>query len=220
MFEIIVAIIVVICIIYIFRGDFTRRDVGVTVLESLPLSIFKKWGKENNKVESYKEKKEEIAVETDYIEISSDENIMAKNDEVLNEVAITTIEEETIDIEINEEVIDIEEIVEEVSAINEENNIENVNEIDQEVEDKTSNDLEYFTDDLFNNCEDTIENKDIIENNNEEVEEVKEEDIVYWTPKGKTYHIKNTCRTLARSKVINSGTVYESGKDFKCEHCE
>ena len=43
--EIIVAIIVVGCIIYMFKGDFARKNVGVTVLESLPLSIFKKWGK-------------------------------------------------------------------------------------------------------------------------------------------------------------------------------
>ena len=47
-----------------------------------------------------------------------------------------------------------------------------------------------------------------------------EEEIVYWTPNGKTYHSKNTCRTLVRSKIINSGTVHESGKDFKCENCK
>ena len=51
-------------------------------------------------------------------------------------------------------------------------------------------------------------------------EEIKEKEIVYWTPRGKTYHAKSNCRTLSRSKVINSGTVYESGKDFKCEHCK
>ena len=62
-----------------------------------------------------------------------------------------------------------------------------------------------------------IENKENLENFKEEI---KEKEIVYWTPRGKTYHAKSTCRTLARSKVINSGTVYESGTDFKCEHCK
>ena len=37
MFEIIVAIIVLICIIYLFKGDFFRKKVVVTVVENLPL---------------------------------------------------------------------------------------------------------------------------------------------------------------------------------------
>ena len=57
MFEIIVAIIVIICIIYFFKGDFTRRNAGVIVLKSLPLSIFKKWGKEDKGI------KEEVSTE-------------------------------------------------------------------------------------------------------------------------------------------------------------
>ena len=59
---------------------------------------------------------------------------------------------------------------------------------------------------------------DLIEENDDDV--LKEEKIVYWTPNGKTYHSKSTCRTLTRSKVINSGTVSDSGKDFKCENCK
>ena len=168
MFEIIVAIIVVGCIIYMFKGDFARKNVGVTVLESLPLSIFKKWGKENNKIEGN-------TIE----DLDKPTNIESAN-EILNEVAITGIDEESKEVE----AIDIK---------------ENINEIN----DEEKNEL--------------IENKESVENINEEI---KEKDIVYWTPRGKTYHVKRNCRTLSRSKVINSGTVYESGKDCKCEHCK
>ncbi|MBS6184722.1 MAG: hypothetical protein E7E64_10910 [Clostridium celatum] len=168
MFEIIVAIIVVGCIIYMFKGDFARKNVGVTVLENLPLSIFKKWGKENNKIEGN-------TIE----DLDKPTNIESAN-EILNEVAITGIDEESKEVE----AIDIK---------------ENINEIN----DEEKNEL--------------IENKESVENINEEI---KEKDIVYWTPRGKTYHAKSNCRTLSRSKVINSGTVYESGKDCKCEHCK
>lgn len=168
MFEIIVAIIVVGCIIYMFKGDFARKNVGVTVLENLPLSILKKWGKENNKIEGN-------TIE----DLDKPTNIESAN-EILNEVAITGIDEESKEVE----AIDIK---------------ENINEIN----DEEKNEL--------------IENKESVENINEEI---KEKDIVYWTPRGKTYHAKSNCRTLSRSKVINSGTVYESGKDCKCEHCK
>lgn len=178
MFEIIIAIIVVICIIYIFRGDFSRNNVGVTVIESLPLSIFKKWSKENNKIET--NSIEEKIVKPTNIESINDKNNIDICNELLSEVAITVIDEESKDVED----IDIK---------------ENINEINNE----EKNEL--------------IENKESVENLKEEI---KEKDIVYWTPRGKTYHAKSTCRTLARSKVINSGTVYESRKDFKCEHCK
>ena len=95
--------------------------------------------------------------------------------------------------------------------------VENINKIEENLIEGFDNFSENVSDILINDVEESIENKDIIEISNEEVEDEK---IVYWTPKGKTYHIKNTCRTLARSKVINSGTVYESGKDFQCEHCK
>lgn len=178
MFEIIVLIIVVICIMYIFKGDFARKDVGVTVLESLPLSIFKKWSKENNSIEN-NIIKEELFKSTN-IEYSNYKNNIDIDNEVLSEVVSTIIDEESEDLR----VIDVKENIYEI------NNKEKI---------------------------DLIENKEIIEKFNEEV---NEEDIVYWTPNGKTYHAKSTCRTLARSKVINSGTVYESAKDFKCEHCK
>ena len=56
---------------------------------------------------------------------------------------------------------------------------------------------------------------------NESIEIPKEKEvIVYWTPNGKSYHMKNTCRTLARSKVILSGNTLECEKAICCEHCK
>ena len=154
MFEIIVAIIVLICIIYLFKGDFFRKKVVVTVVENLPLAIFRK----NNRDES------------DY-NFESQNRTSLKEDEKNNYKAI------------DEEVkLDKEDILEQ----------------------KETGVLDEVASDIINN----------------DIEEEKEEEIVYWTPKGKTYHVKSTCRTLARSKVIHSGTVYESGKEFKCENCK
>ena len=198
MVEIIVAIIVVICIIYIFKGDFIRRNVGVTVLENLPLSIFKKWGKEEEDIKEYKNINEVVSVEINDIKVNANSNINERDSQVLEEVAIDTLTEE----------------IEEVKFIE---LVENINEIEERVIDEFNNSSENIDDILINDVKEFIENKEIMEKFNEES---KEEDIVYWTPKGKTYHSKNTCRTLARSKVINSGTVHESGKDFKCEHCK
>ena len=43
--------------------------------------------------------------------------------------------------------------------------------------------------------------------------------IVYWTPKGKSYHATDQCSALAKSKTILSGTLEESGKDDPCDRC-
>lgn len=43
--------------------------------------------------------------------------------------------------------------------------------------------------------------------------------IVYWTPKGKSYHSTPNCSTLSRSKTILSGTIAESGKSDPCDKC-
>lgn len=154
MFEIIVAIIVLICIIYLFKGNFIKGEVGITVLESLPLSIFKK---SNSDESSYNYEKQSGT------SLEADKKSNYKS----------------IDVEVE---LDKEDILER-------------KEIDV---------LDEVASDIINN----------------DVEEEKEKEIVYWTPKGKTYHVKSTCRTLARSKVIHSGTVYESKKDFKCENCK
>lgn len=42
---------------------------------------------------------------------------------------------------------------------------------------------------------------------------------VYWTPNGSVWHIDPNCPSLARSKVVNSGTVEQSGKSRGCKKC-
>lgn len=44
-------------------------------------------------------------------------------------------------------------------------------------------------------------------------------EIVYWTPKGKSYHSTDRCPTLSRSKTILSGTQAQSGKSDACDKC-
>ncbi|MGL5693610.1 MAG: ComEC/Rec2 family competence protein [Peptostreptococcaceae bacterium] len=62
--------------------------------------------------------------------------------------------------------------------------------------------------------------------NNKPKEEVKldegtssDDNIVYWTPNGKSYHTTKNCSTLSRSKVINSSTISQSGKNDPCDRC-
>ena len=43
--------------------------------------------------------------------------------------------------------------------------------------------------------------------------------IVYWTPKGKSYHTTKSCPTLSRSKTILEGTIGDSGKSDPCDRC-
>lgn len=237
MIEIAIAILVVGCIIYIFKSDFIRRDVCVTVIESLPLSIFKKWVKEDSKIKSDNILKDE---RNKVISIKNNgyENIVDFNKEVLNEVAITKIEQDI-------EVIEEENIIEE-NNVNEEENIDEdiridtTKDIEEVINTNINNSFEGNLKEVSNNSEESIESKEIIEDTNEEIKEIDKsseevdeeannlddilnlvsEELVFWTPNGKTYHTKNTCRSLSRSKIINSGTVYESGKDFKCENCK
>ncbi|CAI3579322.1 DNA/RNA non-specific endonuclease [Clostridium neonatale] len=44
-------------------------------------------------------------------------------------------------------------------------------------------------------------------------------EIVYWTPKGKSYHTTKSCPTLSRSKTILEGTIQQSGKNDPCDKC-
>lgn len=237
MIEIAIAILVVGCIIYIFKSDFIRRDVCVTVIESLPLSIFKKWVKEDSKIKSDNILKDE---RNKVISIKNNgyENIVDFNKEVLNEVAITKIEQ---DIEVIEEENIIEENnVDEEENIDEDIRIDTTKDIEEVINTNINNSFEGNLKEVSNNSEESIESKEIIEDTNEEIKEIDKsseevdeeannlddilnlvsEELVFWTPNGKTYHTKNTCRSLSRSKIINSGTVYESGKDFKCENCK
>lgn len=43
--------------------------------------------------------------------------------------------------------------------------------------------------------------------------------IVYWTPKGGSYHTRKSCPTLSRSKTILEGTIQQSGKSDPCDKC-
>lgn len=257
MFEIIVAIIIVICIIYIFRGDFSKKEVGVTVLKSLPLSIFKKWSKEDKSINK-RDMNNDISEDIKEI----DNNINDESNEVLQEVAVDIISEkvqeakndivsegtETNEVKNRDEYLnETEEIINKNSAERLINETEKFTDSQEDFESNTSIEIEEGLDSIdlecinnevvveeFNNTVENILEDDFKDNsdvsiiddiqevieNKEIIDEIKEKEIVYWTPNGKTYHVKNTCRTLARSKVINSGTIYESGKDFKCEHCK
>jgi len=42
---------------------------------------------------------------------------------------------------------------------------------------------------------------------------------VYWVPNGVVYHLSMSCRSLAMSKDIRSGTIAESGKPRVCSIC-
>lgn len=67
--------------------------------------------------------------------------------------------------------------------------------------------------------------KDEFDNVNPEevpIDETKQEnvsDVVYWTPKGKSYHSSKSCSTLSKSKDILEGSLAESGKDDPCDRC-
>lgn len=56
-------------------------------------------------------------------------------------------------------------------------------------------------------------------NNDEETTSKNNINIVYWTPRGKSYHSTPNCRTLSRSKTILKGTISESGKNDPCDIC-
>lgn len=49
-----------------------------------------------------------------------------------------------------------------------------------------------------------------------------DEDSVYWTPNGKSYHSIEWCYTLERSDEIINGTLdeaFDEGKDDPCSKC-
>ena len=63
------------------------------------------------------------------------------------------------------------------------------------------------------------ENSKSDENKLIECNNIADEEIVYWTPQGQHYHKTQNCRTLLRSKVINCGSINESGKLTGCHKC-
>ncbi|MBE6062649.1 MAG: hypothetical protein E7207_03625 [Clostridium butyricum] len=68
------------------------------------------------------------------------------------------------------------------------------------------------------NEDNLFKSKDASEKINEE--NINNNQIVYWTPNGKTYHNSKLCLALSRSKVINEGTVAESHKAALCDLCK
>ena len=76
--------------------------------------------------------------------------------------------------------------------------------------------------DIDEKKEENIESYINAEEIDEDTDILTEETLitVYWTPKGKSYHMSSTCRTLSRSKVINSGTLQECDRQYACEHCK
>ena len=59
-------------------------------------------------------------------------------------------------------------------------------------------------------------------NSSEEVNNLKvdnQEEIVYWVPKGKVYHCKESCSALSRSKTILEGPLSECPKSKPCSKC-
>ena len=45
------------------------------------------------------------------------------------------------------------------------------------------------------------------------------ERTVYWTPNGKSYHYRQSCPTLSRSKNIKSGSASNCPKSDPCDKC-
>ena len=212
MFEIIVSIIVVSCIIYLFKGEFFRRKAVVTVVENLPLDIFKKKDKNKNKEvkeykdENSKESKNNKEIETVKVEDSYNEEekvyentVQIEDEDISEEVEISEYDNKI------EDLISIDIIDENQNNINEKSTY--IGEIKIDIDEKKEENIESYI-----NAEEIEEDTDIL----------TEETLitVYWTPKGKSYHMSSTCRTLSRSKVINSGTLQECDRQYACEHCK
>ena len=79
-------------------------------------------------------------------------------------------------------------------------------------------------------CKDSTYTQSINNNTNNDKPEKKpitkpvvdnsiKDDIVYWTPNGKSYHSTKSCPALSRSKTIDYGTQAESGKYDPCDRC-
>ncbi|MCC0782488.1 MBL fold metallo-hydrolase [Clostridioides sp. ES-S-0108-01] len=89
-------------------------------------------------------------------------------------------------------------------------------------------------DGVFTSCEDGSYNKGVREDgnygksnnntiknesSNKEQNVLNSAEVVYFTPKGKSYHSTKNCSGLSRSKKILSGTIAESKKNDPCDIC-
>lgn len=48
---------------------------------------------------------------------------------------------------------------------------------------------------------------------------VSQDPVVFWTPNGKSYHSSKSCPTLARSSIIESGSLSQCPKTDPCDKC-
>lgn len=77
------------------------------------------------------------------------------------------------------------------------------------------------------NVSSSLDNKEISSSEVSQPNEVQEkpsnfnpnQEVVYWTPNGKSYHRSKSCSALAKSKTILEGTISESGKYDPCDRC-
>lgn len=97
---------------------------------------------------------------------------------------------------------------------------DNHKKIDNEFSDEHIQEILKSDEIVTNDSQDDLE-KDFSGESIELIEEntIQKKDIVYWTPHGKNYHKTNNCRTLIRSKIINHGSIDESGKSTRCNQC-
>lgn len=69
-----------------------------------------------------------------------------------------------------------------------------------------------------NNTSNQVKPNEVI-NEEKPTSSVNNEKKVYWTPNGKSYHTTKDCSALSKSKVINEGTISQSGKTDLCDRC-
>ncbi|HGM3509212.1 TPA: ComEC/Rec2 family competence protein [Clostridioides difficile] len=69
------------------------------------------------------------------------------------------------------------------------------------------------------NYEKSNNNTTKTESSNKEQNTSNSAEVVYFTPKGKSYHSTKNCSGLSRSKKILSGTITESKKNDPCDIC-
>ena len=186
-----------------YGGSFLGKTTVITIVQHLPLGLFKN----DDEKQTIKLNKKDI-IDNTKEEITSLE---------------VPLEEKKEEEEAKIELIHKTELEEEVEA--KEVEIELQHEADTEAEmefqAETDGDVEIEVEaevDTEGEGETETEVKVDLEVESEEEPE-SEAEVVYWTPNGKSYHMENTCRTLARSKIIHSGTIEQSGKSSDCEHC-
>lgn len=186
-----------------YGGSFLGKTTVITIVQHLPLGLFKSDDEKQtikiNKKDIIDNTKEEItSVEVPLEEKKEEEKVKI---ELIHKTELEEVEEaKEAEIELQQET-DTEDEMEFQAETDGDVEIEVEAEVDTEGEGETETEVKV----------------DLEVESEEEPE--SEAEVVYWTPNGKSYHMENTCRTLARSKIIHSGTIEQSGKSSDCEHC-